>query len=101
MSKSRHPQRLSSTSAKRSRRTVTPDPIALVPASMLPFKSTWQRLADALPRGAALMVVPEDNTPLRRTMRCVAVHLRQRGHHVATIGTAHLATRQVAPPPLT
>ncbi|MDP9472353.1 MAG: hypothetical protein M3Q71_17070 [Chloroflexota bacterium] len=64
--------------------------VALMPASLLPFKQVWQRLARALPPGTALIVVPEEETPLRRSLRRVARQLRQRGHRDTAVSAAHL-----------
>jgi hypothetical protein len=35
-------------------------PGVLVPASLLPFKEEWQRIANALLEGDALLVVPDE-----------------------------------------
>lgn len=35
------------------------DNLALVPASLLPFKAKWQRLANDLPEGNILIILPE------------------------------------------
>ncbi len=72
------------------------DNLVIVPASMLLFKREWQRLANQLPSGNTLVVVPEDDTPLRWSMRCVAAQLRQRGHRVTTISTSHLVEQPIA-----
>ncbi len=58
---------------------------ALMSASMLPFKKQWQRLTDELPSREAVLVVPEEETPLRQTMRRIVPQLRASGRHVTTL----------------
>ncbi|MDP9366673.1 MAG: hypothetical protein M3Q03_00105 [Chloroflexota bacterium] len=71
-------------------RRIRPDTVTLVPASLLPFKQEWQRLARALPPGSTLIVVPAADSPLCRSMQRVAVQLREGGHRVTTVGAAPL-----------
>lgn len=60
------------------RRDMHFDHLALVPASLLPHKATWQELANKLPRGQVLIVVPAagkaQRTVIARalTNRCAA-----------------------------
>jgi hypothetical protein len=61
------------------------DNITLVPASLLPFKEQWHQLANSMPTGEVLFVVPEDETPLRQTMRQLVPQLRARGRHITAI----------------
>ncbi len=61
-----------------------------MPASLLSFNQVWQRLTRALPPGSALIVVPEEETPLHRSMRRVAVQLHQRGRRVTAVSAAQL-----------
>ena len=58
---------------------------ALVPASLLPHKATYQRLANQLPAGAVLVVLPAEDSPERRTLQEAAVRLRAKGHAIATM----------------
>ncbi|MDP9471406.1 MAG: hypothetical protein M3Q71_12180 [Chloroflexota bacterium] len=60
------------------------DNIALVPASLLPFKDQWDQLVNNLP-GSALLVVPDGDPSVRRTMSRIAAQLQIRGRHVITI----------------
>jgi hypothetical protein len=69
------------------RRGVRLDNIALSPASQLPFKEKWQRIANTLPTGDALVVVPEFDAPIRRSMSAVADQLTRCGHRVAAVTT--------------
>ncbi len=59
------------------------DNLTVLPASMLPFKSEWQRLANKLPEGNVLFVVPEEDTPGGKSMRRVARHLGGRGRQIS------------------
>jgi hypothetical protein len=59
--------------------------LALVPASLLPHKATYQRLANQLPRGAVLVVLPTEDTPERRGLQEAAARLRAKGHAIATL----------------
>ena len=63
---------------------VTLDNMVLVPAALLPDKAQWQQLANALPRGDILIVLPRQ-AKQRRIVRCVADHLRERGKQVAVM----------------
>ncbi len=66
------------------------DNLAFVPASMLPFKEDWQRLANGLPHGNALFVVPDGESPIRNSMRSVAVQLLKHGLRVSAVASADL-----------
>ncbi len=61
------------------------DNIALVPASLLPFEEEWRRIADGLPLGGVLVIVPAGDTPLHRILRTLAPHLHACGCHVTAI----------------
>ena len=65
------------------------DHLVLLPASLLPCKDRWERLAAQLPTGEALLVAPTGDTPLRRMLRALAPHLRARGRRVTALPTAH------------
>lgn len=56
-----------------------------MPASLLPFKKEWQRLANTLPEGDTLFVVPAGQTPIRQSMGRVAAQLRARGQRVEVV----------------
>ncbi len=66
------------------------DNIALVPASLLPFKDQWQRVANGLPVGDVLMVVPTGNTRLRKVLHALSPVLRVRGQHITTLSAERL-----------
>ena len=66
-------------------RHVRLDNIALVPASLLPRKATYQALANTLPQGELLIVLPSDNMQEQRTLQKVATLWRAKGRRVTTI----------------
>jgi len=61
------------------------DHVVLMPASFLRFRNEWRRIANALPRDEALLVVPNEGTALRASMRDVAWALRLRGIRVSAV----------------
>jgi hypothetical protein len=65
------------------------DNIALVPASMLPFKQQWQRMANRLPKGSTLIILPATMNRQRQTCESVAQHLRKAGKPVTTVSAEH------------
>ena len=66
-------------------RKVKLDNVALVPASILPFKDQWQSLANELPDGSILVCVPlKDNKP-RQPYLAVARTLRDKGFKVRAV----------------
>jgi hypothetical protein len=67
--------------------------LALVPASLLPHKATYQRLANQLPTGAVLVVLPTEETPERRTLQETAARLRAKGHAIAVLSADEVLAR--------
>ncbi len=61
------------------------DNLVLMSATMLPFKGQWGPLASAVASRAALFIVPEGETPLRRAMRQLVPQLRASGRHVTAL----------------
>jgi hypothetical protein len=61
------------------------DNLALVPASLLPFKEQWQDVANSKPGEHVLIVLPEMEKRPRRVLERVAAELREKGHQVTTI----------------
>lgn len=61
------------------------DNLALLPANLLPYKAQWQQIANGLPKGNILIVLPETNRPLRMTTQTVATLLEADGHRVTTL----------------
>ncbi len=60
------------------------DNLVLVPASLLPDKEHWQRIANELPTGDILIVLPRSEKQ-RRIVAAVATRLRERGKPVAVM----------------
>ncbi len=60
------------------------DNIALVPASLLPRKAEYQALANQLPQGEILLVLPAD-TRERAAVQRVAQLFRAKGRHVTVL----------------
>jgi hypothetical protein len=67
------------------RRHVRRDNVALVPASLLPFKARWQKTANALPEGSILICLPPVGKRQRRVDERVAADLKARGHRVTML----------------
>ena len=61
------------------------DNVALVPASLLPYKAEYQAIANQQPPGSTLIVLPASETRQRQTLEQVASGLRAKGRHVATV----------------
>jgi predicted enzyme involved in methoxymalonyl-ACP biosynthesis len=61
------------------------DNIAIVPASMLPFKETLQELINNLPEGGVFLCHAKKNTRQRKLLERVEEILRQHGHAVMNL----------------
>src|SRR6266487_6374592 len=61
------------------------DNIAIVPASMLPFQKTLQRLINTLPQGAVFLCHAEENTRQRKLLEREEETFRQQGHAVRSM----------------
>lgn len=61
------------------------DNLAIVPASLLPFKAKWQEIANNLPEGDTLIVFPTSDSPSRKTLHKVTLLLKAKGQRVTTI----------------
>jgi hypothetical protein len=68
--------------------------LTLVPGDLLPYRAEWQAVANTLPRGAVLIVVPSHNPLQKQTMLAVAKLLSGDGHQVRVIPAADLSRRQ-------
>ena len=64
------------------------DTVAIVPAHLLPCKTTYQAIANTLPRGAVLIVLPTADTPEKRLLQTAAQRFQAKGRHVTTITEA-------------
>ena len=61
------------------------DNIAVVPAHLLPRKAEYQAIANALPTGDILLVLPPPDSRERPTMERVAQLFRAKGRHVTVL----------------
>jgi hypothetical protein len=65
------------------------DNVALVPASLLPFREQYQTIANAMPRGAVLICTPSSSKALQ-LLEKVATNLRAEGYQVETLPASRL-----------
>jgi len=68
-------------------RKATLDNIILVPASALPFKAQYQKIANSLPKGSVLICHTRENTGQQKLLETVSVLFQQRGHTVTMLST--------------
>ena len=61
------------------------DNLTLVPASLLPRKADYEAIANDLPRGEVLLVLPPADSPERDTMQRLAQLFRATGRHVTVL----------------
>jgi hypothetical protein len=61
------------------------DNLAIVPASLLPEKAEWQALANTLPVGSTLIVLPSKPSAARSALEQVSRNLSAHGSRVTTI----------------
>ena len=61
------------------------DNLALVPASLLPFKEQWQEVANSKAGEHVLIVLPRLEKRSRRVVEQVATQLREKGHTVTML----------------
>jgi hypothetical protein len=66
---------------------VSLDNIAIVPASLLPQKATYQAIANRLPKGEVLVVLPQGQGIGRRAIELTVQQFRARGRRVTTLTT--------------
>ncbi len=66
------------------------DNLALVPGSLLPFKKEWQELANQLPEGSTLIVLPSAEGSARATLEKVSKSLKAKGRNVTTVSRDQL-----------
>jgi hypothetical protein len=88
-------------------RSITPPPqairkakldnLALVPGSLLPFKKEWQQLANSLPEGSTLIVLPTAKGSARTILEKVSQALKAKGRRVTTISQALIRTTPELP----
>jgi hypothetical protein len=58
------------------------DTVVLIPASLLPFKLQWQQIADDLPSGSALIIVPTAGSPQSEAAAKIAAGFAAMGRSV-------------------
>jgi hypothetical protein len=66
------------------------DNLALVPGNLLPYKAEYQEIANGLPQGGILIVLPQE-LKQRRAFEQTAALLLQQGKRIATISAEHFA----------
>lgn len=66
------------------------DNLALVSGDPLSEKAIYQQVANALPRGAVLIVIPENNPIQKQAMLDVAKQLSRQGVQVSVIPSTRL-----------
>lgn len=71
------------------------DNIALVPASLLPYKRQWQHIANELPAGAILVCVPTQENQPRQPYLAVARDLRAKGFQVRAVSAESITLRKM------
>jgi hypothetical protein len=69
------------------------DNIALVPGNLLPFKDQWQKVANRLPNGSTLVILPAPTSRQRKTFETVATKLRENGKRVITLSAEQFGGR--------
>jgi hypothetical protein len=71
--------------APRAVRRARLDNVALVPASLLPRKGKYQKIANNLPKGGILICQTDKKPRLRAILGRVAQFLQENGHFVRTL----------------
>jgi hypothetical protein len=61
------------------------DNLIIVPASLLPHKAQWQALANTLPEGTTLIVLPCQESAAREALKRISGDLSSQGSRVATV----------------
>jgi hypothetical protein len=61
------------------------DNVALVPASLLPHKGKYQKIANNLPKGGVLICETHKKQRIAHILKRVAVFFQENGHFVQTL----------------
>jgi hypothetical protein len=61
-----------------------------VPASLLPFKATWQRIADELPTGSILIILLAPASPHREALERIKASFEATGRAVTTLPASEI-----------
>jgi hypothetical protein len=80
-------------SPPRALRRATLDNLALVPASMLPYKEEYQAVANHQPPGTTLIVLPSSGRQ-RAALEGVVSGLRAKGQRVTTVSVQQFNHQQ-------
>lgn len=67
------------------------DNVALVPASLLPYKKQWQAIANGLSRNGVLIILPSSERRPWKALRTVASLLKNNGRQVTTLRSEQFA----------
>lgn len=67
------------------------DNLTLMPANLLPFKAQYQRLANSLPNGGVLIILPVPVNKSRIALETVSAHLKDQGYRITTISATEFA----------
>jgi hypothetical protein len=71
------------------------DNVVLMPASVLPYKAHYQQLANRLPRGDVLIVLPSHSMMQFRMVQSVTAFFQRNGHHVTVVPAEAFPTPSV------
>ena len=71
------------------------DNLALLPASLLPFKAEYQAIANQQAPGTTLVVLPAHDSLPRRTLERVAIQMQAKGHSVRILTNNQLQANPV------
>ncbi|MGI8550620.1 MAG: hypothetical protein ACR2PL_07475 [Dehalococcoidia bacterium] len=66
--------------------------MALVPASLLPFKAQWQEVANRQGHDSLLVCLPKNEGRARKALEAATVLLRAKGFTVTTIAAERFTT---------
>jgi hypothetical protein len=66
------------------------DNLALVPASLLPFKATWQQMANELPIGSTLIVLPASTSPRSEALERIRSSFEAMGRSVRILPASEI-----------
>jgi hypothetical protein len=67
------------------------DTLVLVPASLLSFKAAWQQLANELPVGSTLIVLPSSGSLQSEAVEKIAASFEALGWAVTTLPASEIA----------
>ncbi len=69
--------------------------VVLMPASLLPNKAHYQQLANRLPRGDVVIVLPSHSMMHVRMLQSVTAFFQRNGHHVTVVSAEAFPTPAV------